>query len=198
MDRIEDPELNTYLEIVNNNFSFIEDLVVSSLKFASLNLPSMKLHIEELDLKKMVDIIIKNNQSLFNEKKINIENKISEGNIVNVDKLKFKELLNNLFFNALKFTNSSGNVIISAEKNEKFYKVSIKDNGIGMTKEQISNIFNEFYKADESRHNLQSSGLGLPICKLIVEKHGGSIWAESPGKGKGSVFYFTIPIKSQV
>ena len=196
IEKVDDPELNKYLEIVYNNFTFIEDLVVNALKLARLNSPSIQLHRERIDLGKMVDHIITNNQSLFNERKINIECRITEKHYVNVDKLKFKELLNNLLFNALKFTPSYGNVFINAEKNKDFYKVSIKDTGIGMTKEQIDNIFNEFYKADESRHNLQSSGLGLPICKLIVEKHGGKIWAESPGEGKGSVFYFTIPIKS--
>ncbi|GAH44071.1 unnamed protein product, partial [marine sediment metagenome] len=70
--------------------------------------------------------------------------------------------------------------------------------GIGITREQIDRVFDEFYKADESRHDFDSSGLGLSICKRIVEKHGGRIWAESSGKGKGSTFYFTIPIGSKI
>ncbi len=57
---------------------------------------------------------------------------------------------------------------------------------------QPENIFDEFYKVDNSRHNLGSSGLGLSICKRIVEKHSGVIWAESPGVGKGTTFYFTL------
>jgi len=62
-----------------------------------------------------------------------------------------------------------------------------------MSDQQLQNIFNEFYKADTSRHDFDSSGLGLSICKRIVEKHNGRIWAESEGLGKGSIFYFTIP-----
>ena len=61
-----------------------------------------------------------------------------------------------------------------------------------MSEEQLTHMFDEFYKADESRHNLDSSGLGLSITKKIIEKHGGHIWAESEGKGKGSTFYFTL------
>jgi len=57
-------------------------------------------------------------------------------------------------------------------------------------------MFDEFYKADESRHDFDSSGLGLSISKKIIEKHGGKIWAESDGLGRGSTFYFTLPIKS--
>ncbi|RLF38571.1 MAG: sensor histidine kinase, partial [Thermoplasmata archaeon] len=56
----------------------------------------------------------------------------------------------------------------------------------------IEHIFDEFYKADESRHDFESSGIGLSICRKIIEKHGGKIWAESPGLGKGSTFYFTL------
>ena len=65
-----------------------------------------------------------------------------------------------------------------------------------MTPEQMTHVFDEFYKADWSRHDFDSSGLGLPICKRIVEKHGGKIWVESKGVGKGSTFYFTLPIEN--
>jgi signal transduction histidine kinase len=71
--------------------------------------------------------------------------------------------------------------------------ISVKDTGIGMTPDQLHRVFDEFYKTDAARHQLNSSGLGLTICKRIIEKHGGQIWAESPGPGKGSTFYFTLP-----
>jgi len=63
-----------------------------------------------------------------------------------------------------------------------------------LTEEQKERIFEEFYKADESRHDISSSGLGLSICKKIVEKHGGRIWAESEGIGKGTSIFFTLPL----
>jgi signal transduction histidine kinase len=66
-----------------------------------------------------------------------------------------------------------------------------------LTKEQIERVFDEFYKVDPARHDLESSGLGLSICKRIVEKQGGKIWVESPGLEKGSTFYFTIPSASK-
>jgi signal transduction histidine kinase len=70
--------------------------------------------------------------------------------------------------------------------------ISVKDTGLGMDSDQIEKIFDEFYKVDDSRHQLDSSGLGLTITKKIVEKHGGRIWVESEGKDKGSTFYFTL------
>jgi len=95
--------------------------------------------------------------------------------------------------NAVKYNNDSGSILIEAEQNHTFVTISIKDTGIGMNDQQLHNIFNEFYKADASRHDFDSSGLGLSICKRIVEKHNGRIWAESEGLGKGSTFYFTVP-----
>jgi len=66
-----------------------------------------------------------------------------------------------------------------------------------MISEQLGHVFEEFYKADESRHDFSSSGLGLSICKRIVEKHGGKIWAESEGEGKGTTMFFTIPTSNK-
>ena len=79
---------------------------------------------------------------------------------------------------------------------EGFVTLSIKDEGIGMDQHQLDIIFDEFYKADSSRHDFQNSGLGLSIAKRIVELHGGRIWAESEGPNKGSTFYFTLPIST--
>ena len=69
----------------------------------------------------------------------------------------------------------------------------VKDTGLGMNNDQLNHVFDEFYKADKARHDFESSGLGLSICKRIVEKHGGRIWAESPGNNRGTTMFFTIP-----
>lgn len=74
------------------------------------------------------------------------------------------------------------------------YAFTNSDTGKGMTTDQLSKIFSEFYKADGSRHDFESSGLGLTIVKRIIEMHGGRIWAESEGIGKGSTFYFSLPL----
>jgi len=113
--------------------------------------------------------------------------------MVKADKLRFRELFENLASNAIKYTPKGGETVtIDAKKEKKHVEVSVKDTGIGMNKRQIKRVFDEFYKADRSRHELESSGLGLSICKRIVEKHGGKIWVESKGLGKGSTFYFTL------
>ena len=104
-----------------------------------------------------------------------------------------EELLDNIISNAVKYSKEeAGKIIIDAQENNDEVKLSIEDNGQGMQKDQIEHIFDEFYKADESRHDFESTGLGLTICKRIIEHHGGKIWVESKGLGKGTTFYFTL------
>ena len=182
-------------DVVIRNVHYMKDLVSKTIELAKLNSNKIEFNMENLNLLDEITSVIENNQILFNENNINIINNVREDLIVYADKLRLTELLTNLLTNAVKYMPSEGgSITIDAEKKDDEVKVSIRDTGIGMTEEQIRRIFDEFYKADESRHDLDSSGLGLSIAKRIVEKHGGKIWAESPGKGKGSTFYFTLPI----
>ena len=101
-------------------------------------------------------------------------------------------MLINIIGNATKFTDEGSiQITMSINRHQQYVLVSIKDTGIGMSEDTVSNLFQEFYKADESRHDLSSFGLGLSICKRIIALHKGKIWAESKGQGKGSTFYFT-------
>ena len=74
-----------------------------------------------------------------------------------------------------------------------YIQISIRDKGVGLTREQTDHIFDEFYKTDDSRHKLDSTGLGLAICKIIAEKHNGKIWADSHGVGTGTTIHLIIP-----
>ncbi|MDY6958784.1 MAG: HAMP domain-containing sensor histidine kinase, partial [Halobacteriota archaeon] len=191
--REEDFELKELLGISIENVNFMKELVIKTLSLARLNSPNTKFNIDEVSLSEEVTTIIHTKQHIFIERGITTENNVPEGLIARADKLRLDELFDNLITNAIKYSNEDGYLTIDAEEDGDYIKVSIKDTGVGMTKEQLSHIFEEFYKVDPSRHDLDSSGLGLSICKRIVEKHGGNIWAESPGEGKGTTFYFTIP-----
>jgi signal transduction histidine kinase len=188
-----DPKLKELLGATIHNVNYMKELVIKTLQLARLTSPDTELITEDITLSHEVNNVIESGRSIFYEKDTKVENKISEEIVVKVDKLRFLELFSNLISNAVKFTPDGGSTItIDAKDDKGFVTVSIKDTGIGMTTEELEHAFDEFYKADKSRHELESSGLGLSICKHIVEKHGGKIWAESPGKGMGSTFYFTL------
>lgn len=181
------------VNVLMRNVNYMRNLVQKTLELARLNSPNTHLHFEEMNLEEHVKHIIENNQFLFKDNSISIETNIPQDTIIIADKLRVEELFNNLFNNAVKYSPPGGTVKVAVKNNKDEVTISIKDQGIGMTEEQINLIFDEFYKADAARHDFDSSGLGMPICKRIVEKHGGNIWVESTGLGRGCTFYFTLP-----
>jgi len=103
-----------------------------------------------------------------------------------------KTLIVNLINNALKFTNEGGLIKISSEEKDDNIIISIHDNGVGMTQEQMNHLF----KLDKSKsslgtHKETGTGLGLILCQEFIEKNDGQIWVESE-KGKGTTFKFSL------
>ncbi len=185
-----------WLEVLERNVDYMKGIVIKTIELAKLNSPKTKFSLEEINLKDEITRTIENKVTLFENKKIKINNNISENYNVQADKLRLEELLTNILENSIKYNKVGGEITINAERNKSFVKVSIKDTGIGMTDNQIRHIFDEFYKADQSRHDFESSGLGMTISKRIVERHNGKIWVESPGIGKGTTVNFTLPLVS--
>ena len=108
------------------------------------------------------------------------------------DETRLEQVLVNLLHNAIKFTSQHGKIEVRGKQNEDKILFSVQDTGIGIAKEDLSRIFERFYKTDRARAG-GGTGLGLAISRHLVVSHGGQIWAESQ-EGKGSTFYFTIPL----
>jgi signal transduction histidine kinase len=191
-----DADKKEMLTVLHRNADYMKNLVVKTLELAALNSPNTKFSLELINLFNEVDQIIKNKKLLFDENKTKILNNIDPTFFIKVDRLRFEELLTNIFENSTKYCQKICRIAINAEQVNDHVLISIADNGIGMTKEQIDRIFDEFYKADYARHNIENTGLGMSICKRIVEKHGGRIWVESQGRGKGTTVFFTMLIEA--
>ena len=110
---------------------------------------------------------------------------------VQVDSQRLEQVLINLIHNAVKFTRPGGEVILLAESIPGEVRFAVRDTGVGIPAEEVSRIFERFYRVDKSRTG-RGTGLGLSIAKHIIEAHKGRIWAEST-EGQGSTFYFTVP-----
>ncbi|MCZ2128330.1 MAG: GAF domain-containing sensor histidine kinase [Anaerolineales bacterium] len=117
---------------------------------------------------------------------------------VDLDGEKISIVLSNLMKNAVAFTNEGGEIVVSGEQQEDYVKVAVKDNGIGIPRKDLARIFDRFYQVEghlTRKHG--GMGLGLSVAKLMVEMHGGRIWADSE-EGKGSVFSFILPSRNEL
>ena len=113
---------------------------------------------------------------------------------VRADPSRLEQVLVNLIHNAIKFTHPGGEIVLSVKSEGNFVRFAVQDTGVGIPEDDIERIFERFYKADRARSG-GGTGLGLSIARHIVEAHGGKIWAESL-EGRGSTFYFLIPVAS--
>lgn len=198
IDQEKDPKIKETLIVMNKNAEYMRDLIFETLQLAKLRSSDIKFDIKDVNLREESDAVIESQKLLLKEHKITVDNKISKDIIIQADRLRLAEVFKNLITNSVKYTSDAGGKItLNAEQESNIVTVSIKDTGIGMTEEQLKKVFDEFYKANRLSGDYHSTGLGLAICKRIVEKLDGKIWVESQGSGKGSTFYFTLKTKSK-
>ena len=196
-ESVSDPKLKEMLVTCIRNAEYIRRVVNNTREIAELSTTDLLLKKENLF--EILEQLIKKYESIFKTCNIKIKNNIGQDVLVKTEKNRLLQLFDHITSNAVNsmLENDGGTLTFESKPITRetgiFIQVSVTDTGIGLTREQIDHIFDEFYKADDSRHKLDSTGLGLTICRNIVEKHGGKIWADSHGKGTGVTIYFTIP-----
>ncbi|MEK9144658.1 MAG: ATP-binding protein [Elusimicrobiota bacterium] len=109
------------------------------------------------------------------------------------DKRRLTQVLGNLLENALRHTPKGGGVTVLVERQDREVRFAVRDTGDGIAPEELRKIFESFYQSNAPGGQHGRLGLGLSIAKEIVSSHGGRLWVESQGLGKGATFYFTIP-----
>ena len=191
-------EIERQLAVVNNSvvcaYNLLEDILVWALS------QSGKLPFEprELSLKFSCEKAVEMLKPNADSKNITINIVEEERVIVFADTNMLNTILRNLISNAIKFTSKGGIVNIFSEQNTSEITISVSDNGIGVSSEILSKLFDNTQKNSlKGTANEKGTGLGLLLCKKFVEKHGGKIWAESE-LGHGCVFKFTLPLNTEL
>jgi len=110
------------------------------------------------------------------------------------DRLRLERILHNLIDNAMKYSPQGGEVRVSVKSEEEHLIIAVSDQGIGISLSNQAKLFGSFQRLEESKlDGVRGLGLGLLVCRRLVEAHGGRIWVESE-LGKGSTFFFTVPL----
>jgi len=193
---VKNPEIEEMVETCIRNVEYISRVVNNTRELAELS--SINLLLKKENLFDIINELHRKYEVVFKSCNIKVQNNIDKNVLVKTEKNRLIQVFDHIISNAINSMMKQGGILTFESKNvtkesEHFVQISVKDTGVGLTQEQVNRIFNDFYKTDESRHKLDSTGLGLTICKNIIEKHNGKIWADSHGKGTGTTIYFTIP-----
>jgi signal transduction histidine kinase len=113
---------------------------------------------------------------------------------VKADEVRLKQIVLNLLNNALKFTQEGGRIILRVTQKAESLIIEVEDNGPGIDEKEQAHLFEPYHRMEAGEEWLSGLGLGLALCKTLVELHGGKIWAKSQA-GKGSIFTLSIPLK---
>lgn len=187
-------QIEEQVKMINQTSLVTFELLEQILLWIQSQSGKFELNIEQFDFQQESANVVRTIENLAIQKGIKIEI-IEKGKISLLADLNiFKTVLRNLISNAIKFTNQNGHIIISAEKQEQSLLIAVSDNGIGMDEEIITKLWeiNSNYTSTGTSGET-GTGFGLKLCKELVEKLGGKIWAESI-VGKGSKFIFSLPI----
>ncbi len=188
------PEQKRWLGKIQQQAEKVVDLVSDYLVVSKIEAGYLKLSTEPVNLNSMIRGAVENYTPLARGKKITlcaqVDPAIAE---VQADALRLEQVFSNLLGNAIKFTGEGGTIEVGASRQDGAIKVWVKDNGAGIPAAEIADLFQKYQQTTSGKiSNRKGTGLGLLICKMIVEGHGGKIWAESE-EGKGTTFFFTLP-----
>ena len=182
--------LNSNLEEVNHMSQIVDDLLFLS----KADMGEIHIQKHRINLTELVSEVYAQAKMIATTKDIKVHMSNDVDGVVIGDRLKLRELLLNLVDNGVKYTPEGGEMGISLERDDGRFKLRVTDNGIGIAPEDQPHIFDRFFRVDKARsREAGGSGLGLSICKWIVEAHGGEISVESE-VDKGSIFTLTLPL----
>jgi signal transduction histidine kinase/GAF domain-containing protein len=182
-----DSEANEFINFAIDGAKMMSNLLSTLLSYAKIEKGNKRF--SEIDCNNIIESVIHHLNPIIYEKGAVI--KYDNLPIVTGDNIQFIQLFQNLIMNAIKYSYTQPIIEITAKESEHFWLFSVKDNGIGIPEKYLKSIFEIFKRINSEDSN--GNGLGLAICKKIVERHNGKVWVESE-PNKGSTFYFTVPI----
>lgn len=178
------------LQKSRNNVSRLQKMITELYESTKVNSGYLKLEISEFNFADAVKEAIEIVEGTRPSYHVGVNGNIDI--LVKGDRFRLIQVLTNYLSNGIKYSEGKSSVILNVTHDEKSVTVSVRDEGLGISHEQLPYVFDRFFRVDKTR-NIEGIGLGLYLCRQIIHAHKGRVWAESE-EGKGSVFYFTIPL----
>jgi PAS domain S-box-containing protein len=193
-DKITDDQRDSYLRVINSEIDRINRMLNNLMDLRRLEGNVLKVNLSKFDLIKVIKKVV----NIFELSYVRYTFELisdEESILVNADKDKIEQVLHNLLSNAVKYSPTGGKINITVKKTKKEVIVGISDQGMGIPKDEITKIFDKYYRTTEAtkQKKISGKGLGLYITKKLIELHNGKIWVESE-LNKGSTFYFSLKI----
>lgn len=189
-----DAERQEFLSIIINKTNLLEEMIAELLEYSNLQLKQLDIQPKELYFQGYIKEITRELRIYMKQQNIQFEYYYpDEDFIITIDPKRITEVIYNLIENSIKYTDTlNGCIKLVAKRENNILSIHVIDNGIGISAEDIPYVFDKFYRAEKSRSsNISGSGLGLSICKYIINQHGGEIYCHSKKSG-GSEFWFTL------
>ncbi len=194
-DAFDEYKKGEFLDGIRSSANFMLSLINDLLDVTKIEYGALEINVDFIDINHLFRKVIDVNQMLANKKKIKILfSPLNTAFLYPLDGLRLLQVMNNLLSNAIKFSETGTTVNVNIKEKEEILQVSVADQGPGIPEDELSLLFKVFSKTSiKSSDGESSSGLGLAICKKIIEKHGGEINVMSK-VGHGTKFSFTLPV----
>ncbi len=191
-------EASDLLEIALRSGARLKNLIYNLFDVSKIDSYNFKLTKHRIDLTKIFRDCIEDLSYLINNNRLKLSLDCPKEIFIVVDQFKIEEVISNILMNSIKNTPSGGKIFCNLKRKDNYIEVSIKDTGIGITKEEMKKLFTKFGKIERRSLDVEidneGSGLGLYLSKKIITLHEGQIWAESEGRNKGTKIIFTLPL----
>lgn len=190
-DRLSRRQIKQLIGDAYSEAELLSDILANLLELARAQANRLQITEEPVNIKEAIDTVVNKikQQSIPREFMIDCDESI----IVTADRVRVHRILHNLLDNAIKYSTTGTKVEVLARQNNNEVLISVRDHGIGIPSEKQGKLFEQFQRLGMPGSNAAGTGLGLVVCRRLVEAHGGRIWVESQ-PDKGSIFYFTLPL----
>jgi signal transduction histidine kinase len=183
------------IQTIIRNANSLESRLAELMDIVKTGSGKIQLQFEPVDIKSLILGTCLQISPLLHSKEQKLTTDLSDSlPIIQGDGQRLEQVLLNLMNNAVKFTPNGGNITIKVRKEDTGLVVAVRDDGIGIAKEQQDKLFKPYSRLNADRQHHPGLGLGLALSKQVIELHGGRIWVESES-GKGSTFSFSLPLR---